>query len=322
MIVNKEVFFQAVQKMGYVPFEQSSAWQEFKSVDEKSLVGFIDNNQEPFIACWGRIFKKPGIGKILDIVGEVKRENISPKQVQYFFENLIKEAACNMIIYSSVSDYKCTFDISMRRSGFTRPLGNRVCPLTIFIKLKEERNPDRNWKRNIKKSISEKLEFKVIDSPSLEDAKIVSGMFNELKKMKNLSYSLDANCLFKLLMDEKYKLFYVVKDGVPLCARVIYIHRQRAADVFAANTFESRKYAATHLIVEKILEYLKKNDVEVFDFSRIPPSNNETDSVYVFKNSAGGYPVQYNGEWIWSKKKVYSLLFCIYNFFIRKAHQY
>lgn len=322
MIVNKEVFFQAIQKIGYVPFEQSFAWLEFKSVDEKSLVGFIDNNQDPYIACWGRMFRKPGIGRILDIVGEVKRKDIVPKQIQCFFENLIKEASCDMITYNSVSYYECTFDISMRRSGFTRPLGNRVCPLTILFKVKEERKPDRNWKRNVKKSISENLEFKVIDSPSREDAQIVSGMFNELKKMKNLSYGLDVDCLFKLLKDKKYKLFYVMKDGVPLCARVIYIHRQRAADVFAANTFESRKYAATHLIVEKILEYLKDNDVEVFDFSRIPPSNNETDSVYVFKNSAGGYPAQYNGEWIWSKKKVYSLLFCIYNFFIRKAHQY
>lgn len=56
-------------------------------------------------------------------------------------------------------------------------------------------------------------------------------------------------------------------------------------------------------MMERIFDHLKEQGVKVFDFSRIPPSNNETDSVYVFKNSAGGYPVQYNGEWIWSKKE-------------------
>ena len=122
--------------------------------------------------------------------------------------------------------------------------------------------------------------------------------------------------------DDNFKLFYTLKDDIPLCARIVYIKNGMAADVFAANSFESRKYSATHFMMERIFDHLKEQGIKVFDFSRIPPSNNETDSVYVFKNSAGGYPVQYNGEWIWSKKRIYSLAFCVYNFFIRKAHQY
>ena len=67
---------------------------------------------------------------------------------------------------------------------------------------------------------------------------------------------------------------------------------------------------------------MKEKGVESFDFSRIPPSNDERDSVYIFKNCAGGYPVQYNGEWIWSKNKYTPLLFGIYNFITKKGVLY
>ena len=322
MIINKSTFFHVIEKFEYVPFEQTLAWENYKNVNPKDLIHFVDNQSDPYICCWGRVITKPVIGRILDIQGEVKKANITSKQIQHFWEDVIKDASCNMIVYNSISAYTCDYDISMRRAGFNRPLGNRVCPLTIFVNIQEERNFDRNWRRNLKKSISEDLKFEVVENPNFEDAQNISKMFDELRKMKGLKYQLDPKCLRSLFDDRNFHLFYALKNGNPICARIVYIQKKFAADVYAANSFESRAYSATHLLMEKIFEFLKTKGVEVFDFSRIPPSNNETDSVYVFKKSAGGYPVQYNGEWIWCKRKVYSLLFCIYNFFIQKSHQY
>ena len=322
MIIDKDTFFQIVEKFEYIPFEHTLAWENYKDESGSHFIHFVDDKSAPNICCWGRIIKKPLVGKILDIQGEIKQTAITNKQIQHFWKNVIEEASCNMITYNSVSEYSCNYEISMRRAGFIRPLGNRVCPLTIFIQTQEDRDTDRNWRRNLKKSLSENLVFKAIDQPTLENAQEISRMFGELKEMKGLGYDLVPNQLMQILKDDNFKLFYTLKDDIPLCARIVYIKNGMAADVFAANSFESRKYSATHFMMERIFDHLKEQGIKVFDFSRIPPSNNETDSVYVFKNSAGGYPVQYNGEWIWSKKRIYSLAFCVYNFFIRKAHQY
>lgn len=136
---------------------------------------------------------------------------------------MIEEASCNMITYNSVSEYSCDYEISMRRAGFTRPLGNRVCPLTIFVQTQEDRDADRNWRRNLKKSLSENLVFKPINQPTLENAQEISRMFGELKEMKGLGYDLAPNQLMQILKDDNFKLFYALKDDIPLCARIVYI---------------------------------------------------------------------------------------------------
>jgi hypothetical protein len=123
-------------------------------------------------------------------------------------------------------------------------------------------------------------------------------------------------------MQEGFVLCYVKHENQILCARIIYHHQGLAADVFAANGFESMKYSATHFIMEQIFCWLKEQGDQLFDFSRISPGAYETDSIYQFKDAAGGYPMQYLGEWVWTKKHRTQLLFCIYNFFLHHRHNY
>ena len=317
MLVDKETFISVAKKIGKVPFEQTIAWKNYKGVSDENLLFFVDNPVDPYIACWGRVFKKPGIGKIVDIISEIAKDTIVQKLITQFFKSVIEDADCNMITYSNTCVYDCKYEIGLRRAGFNRPMGSKMCPLTMFIDIQGKRSPDRNWKRNIKKAIEDNLQFTVVEHPTHKDVEIVSDMFTELRKMKSLNYEVEVEHLAKIFEDDRFYLFFVKQNDKPICARVVYIEGKFATDVLAANSFESRKNSSTHYIMENIFNFLKEKGVETFDFARIPPSNDERDSVYIFKNCAGGYPVQYNGEWIWSNNRYFPLLFGIYNFFTR-----
>lgn len=322
MLVAEDVFFNVIPQIGYVPFEQTRAWKNFKENPKVKFVYFIDNPQDPCIACWGRIYRFRFVGEILDICGEVRRENTSIKQITKFFQSILEDEKPDLVTYNSISPYDCNFDIGLRRAGFVRPFGNKACPLTIFIDVTTERNVNRNWKRNLKKASQYGLQFEVVKEPTLEDAQAVSKMFSELKERKSLGFSLEPNKIFNLITSSGYSLCYAKKDDKPLCARIIYTNGGHAADVFAANSFESMDYSATHFIMEEIFAYLKEVNVKSFDFSRISPSIYETDSIYLFKDAAGGQPVQYMGEWTYSRKRWLPFLFCFYNFFLLKIHNY
>lgn len=324
MKVNITLFDVAIKKIGNPPFEQSMGWLEFKSDSASDFLFFIDNDTNPTIACYGRVLKKIGIGNILDIQGEVKKADTPAKQITKFFSSIIEDSCCNMITYNSTSRYSCDFEIGLRRAGFTRPFGFRTCPLSILIDLQNKRNPDRMWRRNLKKAQEDELQFEAINIPNENDTAEFIQFFEELQEMKSLRYALNKDKIYALLKTDGYKLFFASKQGKRLCGRIIYIDSLslNSYDVFAANSFDSRKHSATHFLMESIFEYLKEIGIKYFDFSRIPPSNNETDSVYLFKQSAGGDIIQYNGEWIWSKSRYLNLLFCVYNFFIVKSHNY
>ena len=325
MLVNESVFDQSIVKLGHVPFEQSKGWRTYQEQRGMPYLYFVDNEAQPSIACCGRIIKKPFIGKILDITGEVLiNGDLSEKVMRKFFNSIIEDAGCEMIAYNSKVMYNVKMDIALRRAGFNRPLGFRTCPLTIMVDLVSIKNQKRdiNWKRNLRKASESNLVFEYVAQPTMDDAKKVCLMFDEMSKTKQLGFSLEQESLYKLISSPGFRLYYVLKEGRILCARIVYLYKNFSEDVFASNSDESRDYSATHFMMESVFTDLNNLGATVFDFSRIPPSNNETDSVYVFKREAGGNEKQYVGEWIWAKKQIVPLLFCIYNFYIHKSHHY
>ena len=322
MIVTKDVFYDTLKKMDtYIPFEQSEGWCEFKSSDKSSIVYFVDNIDNPMLAYFGRVYNKPFVGRIVDIIGEVWKPGISKRQVTKFFKGVIQDAKASMICYNSVSLYDVNKEIGLRCVGFVRPLGNRVCPLTQLIGVQEPRNFDSDWRRNLKKAEKNALTFDVVENPSEKDAVCFVCLFDELRQRKQLGFSLDKNKVTSLLLQPGFKICYARLGEQVLCARIIYICKKQAADVFAANSFNSMRYSATHFIMESIFNWLKKEGVEQFDFSRISPSANETNTIYQFKDAAGGCPAQYLGEWIWTRNSLVKLLFCVYNF-LTQRHSY
>ena len=323
MKVLKSEFFDCFLKIKtYVPFEQSSGWFSFKEHSCSETLFFVDNVNQPNVMCWGRIFHKPLVGAILDIQGEVVSDSISTKVLTSFYKSIIEDACVQMVTYNSMHIYNTNMEIALRSAGFLRPFGNRVCPLTQIVAIQNNRDFDRNWKRNLKKAAENNLSFEFIEKPTIQDSIIVCQLFEELKVRKNLSYGLEAQSLFKILTSTDYYLFYVKKGQTVLCARIVYCNQSMAADVFAANSSDSMKYSATHFLMENTFYWLKNKGVEKFDFSRIPPSLYPVNSVYTFKKSAGGYPITYLGEWMWTKNKFLMLLFCFYNFFLHKSNIY
>lgn len=321
MQIDRKTFYEIQPKIANVVFDQTEEWMNFKNTNNIEFVFFADDIANPSICCWGRVFKKRIIGNILEICGESIRECISTKQMIKFYSSLISKKY-SMILINSLGKYDVNFEIAMRRSGFNRPLGNMLCPLTILIDFTKERKTARNWKRNVKKAESLNLIFNEIIHPTIEDVKKFSEMFDELAIKKDLSFRLDYIKIAELLKSDRFKLFFVYKDNKPVCGRIIYVDGEKSADVFAANSNEARTCGATYLIMEQIFNYLNEKGIKEFDFSRIPPSNNETDSVYVYKNYSGGDPIQYNGEWFWGKNKYITLFFSIYKFYIKSAHHY
>ncbi len=324
MLVNESVFDQCIAKLGHIPFEQSQGWRKYQERRGIKHLYFVDNEEQPNMACCGRVFKKHVIGKILDITGEVIKAELSDKVMRSFYKLLIEESGCDMITYNSKAIYEVDMEVALRRAGFNRPLGSRTCPLTIFVDLvnDNDRKRDRNWKRNAKKAVESNLVFKWVEKPTKEDTSMVCQMFEELSETKHLGYNLELESLYQLITSPNYRLYFVYREDRPICARIVYLYKDMAEDVFAANSNESREYSATHFMMDSLFKELAVMGATHFDFSRIPPSNNETDSVYAFKKASGGDEIQYVGEWIWSKKRLTPLFFSIYNFFIRKSHHY
>lgn len=73
-----------------------------------------------------------------------------------------------------------------------------------------------------------------------------------------MGFSLDKNKVTSLLLQPGFKICYARLGEQVLCARIIYICKKQAADVFAANSFNSMRYSATHFIMESIFNWLKK----------------------------------------------------------------
>lgn len=322
MTVTKQMFYQCLQRMNcYIPFEQTYGWNEFKATAGVQFIYFVDNTETPMQACFGRVYHKKIAGCIVDICGEVKKEGVSKRQITQFFKSIIEDAHASMITYNSINIYRVEDEIGIRCAGFIRPWGNRVCPLTQIIPVQEERNHDSDWRRNLKKAKKAELTFEMVNIPTDNDAALFTHLFDELKQRKHLGFSVEKDKIAALLHQPEFKLCYARYEDRVVCARIIYVHHKQAADVFAANSFKAMKCSATHFIMENIFEWLKGQGIEIFDFSRISPSANETNSIYQFKDAAGGYPVQYLGEWIWTKKESTRLLFALYNFFTCK-HSY
>lgn len=325
MLVNEAVFEQCIAKLGHVTFEQDKGWRDYEIKRGLPYLYFVDSELQPTMACCGRVFKKPLVGKILDITGEVKsKDTLSEKVMRNFYHSVIEDAGCDMISYNSKAVYDVDMEIALRRAGYNRPLGFRTCPLTIFVDLQSdtESKRDRNWKRNAKKAAESNLTFEYVEHPTMEDACVVCKMFDEMSETKHLGYTLKPETLYVLISNPLYRLYYVRREERVICARIVYVYGEMAEDVFAANSNESRECSATHFMMDCVFNYLKTINAKVLDFSRIPPSDNETDSVYMFKRASGGGVVAYLGEWMWTKKRITPLLYSIFNFYIRKAHHY
>ncbi|MFA5540263.1 MAG: hypothetical protein WC984_01160 [Bacteroidales bacterium] len=319
MIIDRIEFFKLQKQFSNIPFSQSEEW--LNSLGNLDNVKFyIDDVNDPCICAWGILYKRRFIGKHLLIDG-ITKKNIEIKTIKSFFLNIISNDY-SIVEVSDIDFYKETFEIGVRQAGFFRPILS-LCPLTLIVELNKDLNFHRNWRRNVKKAISEGCLFYEERRPTIENLEIFISLFNQLKNRKELGFSLNSESLLKLFACDNYKLFYVKdKNGIFLSGRIIYINGDRSYDIFAANSNDGILKGAAYYIQEKILYYLKDNGVSIFDYGRISPSADNMNNIYNAKSYSGGFPVQYNGQWSYSKKKYLYMLYEIYKFLVRKQRRY
>lgn len=316
-------FFDLQKQLKKIPFSQSQGWYESEKYKTKDIVFFVDKENSVEIALWGKEQEIPfSKKKLLIINGEAISKGLDEKNITGFYQKLCKVGYVGIEINSD-NEYDIEFEIGLRRAGFRRPIGLFTCPLTINFQLQEDFNFNRNWKRNVKKAVSSGLIFKEVTNTTPEIIQSVIAMFKEMADLKDLSYLLEERALSSLLNNSDMKLFMVYdKENKPIAARVVYVNKPYASDVYAANSLEARNNGATYFIMQNIFEKIKGEDYLEFDFGRIPPSNHATDSVYVFKNSSRGKKIQYNGEWAFYKNKHIEFLMYLYKNFKLKKQRY
>lgn len=322
MIVNKQDFFKAQQRLESIPFNQTEEWFEKCGFKESDSIFFIDDLSNPHIGCWGLIFNRKFIGKQLNILGESYKNIITSHHIRDFYMK-INSSQFDFIEISSFQIHDVKFEIGIRRAGFLRPMIANLSPLTIIISTSEIRKTHKTWNKNLRLSSNANLTFKCIENPTIESIEVFCKIFNELKALKKLSYDLTPNSMINFFKSGKYKLFFVYNEEMtPICARIVYISGITSYDVHAANSEEARKCGAAYFIIEEIIKYMNNRGVEYFDYGMISPSNNEMDEIYRAKSYSGGTPTLYNGQWVYYKSKWVEYLINGYFYFIKKASRY
>lgn len=316
-----QLFFRVQSKFSKIPFTQSYAW--FNYFGGKDISFFYDDETDPAFCCWGRERRLPFSKSLfLEIQGEAYSDSISDSQITKFYSSLL-DLNYSAIEINSNNQYITDFEIGIRRAGFKRPIALFSCPLTIHIDLDKEFNYDRNWKRNLKKAFENNLEFTELKDISDDDIHNIVAIFKEMAELKKLRYLLNFDSVKRLVNSDNIRTFVVRDiDGSILSARIIFDLNRFTYDVFAANSNKARECGASYFIMDSIFSLLKAENKELFDFGRIPPSSNLTDSVYLFKNGARGRRVQYNGEWVYYKSQFLELMMFFYKLFRLKLQRY
>ena len=321
-IHDPKFFFELQSSIISVPYTQSEAWHDYKLSKGEVIRYFIDSRKKTSFSIWGIEKKIPFLRKKLFLIeGESYHNQFNESQFASFFR-FFKDLNYDAVLINSINSYDVEYEIGIRRSGFVRPLYSTSCPLTLIVNIQGINKYNRNWKRNVKTAIDQKLDFIEIIDPNEIDIEVFIYMFQEMSKLKKLKYTLYPQHLLCLTKNKHIRFFLVKKDNRPVAARIIYQNEKNAFDVYAANSKEARNNGASYFLMEKIFELLKIEGVEDFDFGRIPPSTKESDNVYLFKKASGGFPLQYNGEWVLYRNFFTEILLSLYKVFITKNQRY
>lgn len=309
MIVDKDLFFEIQSKMDFISYDQARGFHDF--TDENQIVYFVDDINKPQICTWGVKEKKFKFLSILAIRGESFKKGVTYKDYKIFYSQIIKESSkYNMINIVNNNQYSIDFEIGIRLAGFIRPMAFFDSPLSIIVDLNKENIRKRQWKRQLKAANNNNLIFKHINHPTENDINIFIKMYHELLDRKALRSNINAKKLNNLLLDDNYHLFFVLKDNLYLCGRIIYINDENSYDVYAANSNKAIEYkGTTYFMMESIFDFLKANGVKKFDFGRI--GIGKSNSVAEFKSYSGGDIVNYNSSWEYCNNKVLSSLLSV-----------
>ena len=316
--ITHEEYCRVLKKFTNKPFELSVAYIDYQRAKGFETLFFAD--QEKMILCWGKLKKTKVLGTFLDVHGLIFEKSTSQKQLKYFFAGFKKLPYQGVFINSSLH-YSALFEESIRNAGFKRPIGQTSTNLSVMIDLLNFK-PDTNWKRNLKKASAAGFQVKIKENVSKSDSIIIERLHAENSKLKNLNYKLNSNEIIRLCQGSNIKVFFIEQMNKPIAARIISVEEDISYDIFACHSLESRNNGATQFLMQKIFDDLCKSNIRYFDFSRIPVGKRGGKGVYDFKKSTRGKTIQYNGEWVFFKNRMYRHLYFLYNAIVNRKDFY
>lgn len=319
--ISIEEFFNKVLEFDYVPFAQSPAWIKSRISQGKSYRFFVDDVDNTQSVLAGERHSKPLIGELLLIEGgPVVKSPIQFQSLTRFLNDVTKQfdyVELNSSILASAD-----FEVEVRRAGFKRALWARTCPLTIDVDL-HHLKLKKDWKyRRNKANKSDLLDSRLIEKPSADDIGKFLGAFTEMKEAKSIGFVPSFDEVNTLLQDPSVKLFFIEDQIGLVAARIIWVHKERAFDIYAANTNRARNCSASHKLLLEIFESLKALEVKLFDFGRVGPCQGDLDSVFVFKRGSGGQVISYNGEWVKSRSTIKEFVLAAYVALVLKKRRW
>lgn len=321
-LFDTELYFKKIQEFDHIPYVQSRAWHNYLIRRGEKLAYFIDNSNDTLIAFFGREKHIPYTKcKLLLIDTPLIKSGLSEKTIRSRFLPILQEEYLGMEI-DSISEYSIDYEIGLRRAGFVRPLKLSKCPMTILVQLDRPFNFDTKWKHNVKSALECGISVKEVINPTIEDAENFSVLFKETRENKGLKYDLSSEAILTLLNGPDVRLFFALENNNVVSAQIIYVNNGYCYSIFRANSMRSRDNNSSYLIYNTVLETLAKEQNIYIDLGRIPPSNNETDKVYHFKNHTRGVKIQYNGEWVFYKNKRIEDLMFFYKHYVLRLNRY
>ncbi|MCL2597112.1 MAG: hypothetical protein FWD66_05535 [Paludibacter sp.] len=304
--IDKNTFFKITQNFDYVPFTQSEGWWAMHSIKgENRFMFFVDNLENPQMACMGRTMRKFWL-KMLQIEGEclLNEKNIDSKKIREFYKE-ITQTNFDIIETNSSLPYNALYEIGIREAGYLRPVGMFSTQLSSYIYLQQEIHYDRNWSRNLEKSTKSDLEFEIVGKPDEKDCIDFCCIYNAMNSRKNLSSQISKNQINRLLTDNNYQLFFVKQTNKQIASIIIYRKNKFAEGIYAGSMSEALNVSATFFMYRQLFQYLKNQQYEIYDMAKLSPSTHSKQSVFLFKNGVKGEYIQYCGEWAICKKQIY-----------------
>lgn len=274
-------------------------WGEYKSVGW-NLKRFIFYNGENFVGMIQILFKKIGPFQLgwsssgINLIDYCYLEEIIQALSAQFD---LRRALLRINFFDEgIGDNQFYIDSI---TEFKKPIISINSGYTIRFNLLSYSNSPKLYESNnryyLGKAIKNNLDFEIAKF-SPQEFSIIHNMMASLKDLGSLQVDeKDLTKLYKLFGDQ---LFIVkVKNGEELISVCAVIKWHNRAYYYLAGANENgRKLSASFLMVNKLIDYLKEQKVEEFDFGGITPFKKSAVGVNRFKIGFNGKIIRYAGE--------------------------
>ena len=305
-IIDVENFFRLTDDFELKTYHQSRGNYLFhNSFGRNKCLFFVDDIQHPKIACIGHYKTKMGL-KMLIIEGECYRteDDFNAKKIEAFYAE-IRNMNYDIIEVNASLPYRFEYEFAMRQAGYLRPVGQFSMPVSKYIDLQNEIKYNQNWKRNIKKSLTNALIFKHIEKSDNKAFVDFVDIYKQMSERKALSVNFSSHNIAAMCSSNDFRLYMVYENNCAIAGIIVHTISTHAGLLYAASNKRALETSASFFMYNNVFEHLKNEGYKYFDMEKLVPGKTSTHSVFLFKNGIVGQHILLNGEWSFYRKQIY-----------------